>query len=394
VHEEATKLSKRAKRRAAGDSSEADTGAVASSEGALEARERVADEAGEAEGGDAAGADAAGRSAPPDAAAGQAVPNRQARRKAASQARARRKREREAASALGLDAAEIVDDALVRLTDKVTRIARRHSNTIQWVLGVTVLAWLGWQVYSWRQASVNAELSDALHAAISAEHGRTGDPSEQGKPNANGVIDPSPIFENDAARLEAAAKRYAEVVELDPQSPAAGFAQIGRGGVLLEQGKLDEALAAFEAAAQAAGDESPELRGGALEGRGVTLETKGDLPGAAAAFEELAKLPSFENRALYQQARIKQLQGDVEASKSLLQKLFEKLGPPKAASFGGLPERPDFLRQRAVQLANLVDPLEKDVKIPKPPMGASAVQQMLDQLKAQGVVPPPAEPSP
>jgi tetratricopeptide (TPR) repeat protein len=380
VQEEATKLSKRAKRRAAGeDGSESDPAATG---------EPAADEAegDEAEGGDEAAA--------ADAVPGQEAPNRQARRTAAAKARARRKREREAASAIGLDAAEMVDDALVRFTDKLSRVVRRNWNAIQWVLGIGVLSWLGWQVFSWRRASVNAEVSDALYAAINAEHGRTGDPSEQGKPNANGVIDPAPIFENDAARLEVASKRYAEVVSLDSSSPAAGFAQIGRGGVLLEQGKPDDALVAFEAASQIAGDKNPELRGGALEGRGLSLEAKGDLPGAFAAFEELAKIPSFENRALYQQARIKQLQGDVDASKSKLNELFTKLGPPKAASFGGLPERPDFLRQRAVQLASLVDPLEKDVKIPKPPMGADAVQQMLDQLKAQGVATPPAEPSP
>jgi tetratricopeptide (TPR) repeat protein len=379
VQEEATKLSKRAKRRAAGeDGSESDPAAIA---------EPAADEAE----GEAAPADA---SEAADAEPGQDAPNRQARRTAAAKARARRKREREAASAIGLDAAEMVDDALVRFTDKLSRVARRNWNAIQWVLGIGILSWLGWQVYSWRRASVNAEVSDALYAAVNTEHGRTGDPSEQGKPNANGVIDPAPIFENDAARLEAASKRYAEVLALDSSSPAAGFAQIGRGGVLLEQGKPDEALAAFDAALQIAGDENPELRGGALEGRGLSLEAKGDLPGAFAAFEELAKLPSFANRALYQQARIKQLQGDIDASKAKLNELFANLGPPKAGSFGGLPERPDFLRQRATQLASLVDPLEKDVKIPKPPMGADAVQQMLDQLKAQGLATPPAEPSP
>jgi hypothetical protein len=78
----------------------------------------------------------------------------------------------------------------------------------------------------------------------------------------------------------------------------------------------------------------------------------------------------------------------------LLNKLFKNLGAPKAASFGGLPERPDFLRQRATALAGVVDPFEKDVKVPKPPMGADAVQQMLEQLKEQGVVTPPAAPSP
>jgi tetratricopeptide (TPR) repeat protein len=376
VQEEATKLSKRAKRRAAGEGSE----------DAPEAE--AGEEASESPGAE----DSVAPGAPEDPAL---APNRQARRTAAAKARARRKREREAASAIGLDAAEMVDDALVRFTDKVTRLARRHWNTIQWVIGLGVLGWLGYQVYAWRRASANADLSDALYDAVGVEQGRTGDPAEQGKPNANGIIDPSPVFENDAARLAAATKQYAEVAEKNGNRPAAAFARLGQAGALLEQGKPDEARALFDEVAKSdAAEKSPELKGGALQGRALSLEAKGDLPAAAAAFEELGAVPSFENSALYQQARIKHLQGDDNASKALLNKLFKSLGAPKAANFGGLPERPDFLRQRATSLAAAVDPFEKDVKVPKPPMGADAVQQMLEQLKEQGVVTPPAAPSP
>jgi predicted negative regulator of RcsB-dependent stress response len=376
VQEEATKLSKRAQRRAAGEGSESE-----------EAAEGQPVEGSTPEGEEATGATGTEAEEP-------AAPNRQARRTAAAQARARRKREREAASAIGLDAAEMVDDALVRFTDKASRLARRHWNSIQWVLGIGILGWFAYQVYEWRRATTNAELSDDLYEAVTAERGRTGDPAEQNKPNANGVIDPTPIFENDAARLSAAEGRYAEVAARNGDRPAAVFARLGQAGVLLEQGKPDEALAAFDQVkASSASQKLPELRGGAIEGRALSLEAKGDLAGALAAFQELASVPSFENRSLYQQARIQHLKGDDAASKTLLNQLFGKLGAPKAATFGGLPERPDFLRQRATALASTVDPFEKDVKVPKPPMGADAVQQMLEQLKEQGVVTPP-EPSP
>jgi tetratricopeptide (TPR) repeat protein len=382
VQEEATKLSKRAKRRAAGEAEEAPE-AEALREGEEGAEDAEADDP------------SAGDGATADGEAGPGAPNRQARRTAAAKARARRKREREAASAIGLDAAEMVDDALVRFTDRIGRVARRHWNGIQWAIGLGVLGWLGYQVYAWRAATTSAEASDALYAAVTIENGRTGDVSEQGKPNANGIIDPTPIFETDAARLEAAARSYSEAAALHPSSPASGFARIGHAGVLLDQGKAEEARAEYEQVAGSdAAKASPELLGAAIEGRGLSLEAKADLPGAVAAFEQLGSVPSFENRALYQQARIKHLQGEAEASKTLLTKLFSNLGPPKAANVGGLPERPEFLRQRAVQLASVVDPFEKDVKIPKPPMGADAVQQMLEQLKEQGLVTPPAAPAP
>jgi predicted negative regulator of RcsB-dependent stress response len=377
VQEEATKLSKRAQRRAAGEGSDEKSEAESADEGAAPTD---LESAVPAEGGAATKEDPA--------------PNRQARRTAAAQARARRKRERDAATAIGLDAAEMVDDALVRFTDKARRLARRHWNAIQWVLGIGVIAWFGYQIYIWRRATTNADASDALYDAVTLENGRAGDPAEQGKPAANGIIDPTPIFENDAARLAAATARYGEVAEQKADFAAGGFARIGLAGTLLEQGKTEEARAAFEAVAKSsAAEKSPELRGSAIEGRALSLEAKGDLPGAFGAFEELGSVPGFESRALYQQARIKHLQGDDAASKALLNKLFSNLGPPKAASIGGLPERPDFLRQRATALASTVDPFEKDVKIPKPPLGADAVQQMLEQLKEQGVVAPPA-PSP
>ena len=378
VQEEATKLSKRAKRRAAG-------------EGTSEGREVE----GGAEDTSAAAsdeeADAEGDDEPSEADSGApGAANRQARRTAAAKARARRKRERAEASAIGLDAGEMVDDALVRVTDKVGRLARRYWNVIQWVIGIGVLVWFGYEVYSWRRASIQASASDAVTDAITTEQARIGDPSEQGKPNANGIIDPTPVFETEANRQQAALASYKSASTERHATIAAAFAQLGQAGVLLETGQAEDARAAFaQLATSSAAAASPEVRGNAIEGRGLSLEAKADLPGALQAFEELASVPAFENRALYQQARIKQLQGDGGAAKGLLTQLFKNLGPPKAVNLGGLPERPELLRERAVQLASVVDPLEKDVKIPKAPLGADAVQQMLEQLKEQGIVTPP-----
>jgi len=379
VQEEATKLSKRAKRRVAGE--EASVGNE--SDDAAEGSDAVEGEAG------------APDEVPPAVDAPAPAPtNRQARRTAASKARSRRKRERAEASAIGLDAGERVDDALVRMTDKVSRLGRQYWNVIQWVVGLGAIGWLGYQGYTWRRAVVDASVSDVLFTAISDEQGKIGDPEEQGKPNARGVVDPNPIFKTEADRSQAAIADYERAAALRPGSATAAFAHIGQAGVLLGTGKPDEARALYDQVlTSSAVEASPDLRSAALEGRGLSLEAKADLPGALKAFEELGNVPGFENIGMYQQARIKHLQGDAEGAKALLTKLFTALGPPKAASLGGLPDRPDFLRERAVQLAGLVDPLEKDVKIPKAPMGADAVQQMLEQLKESGVVTPPA-PSP
>jgi tetratricopeptide (TPR) repeat protein len=370
VQEEATKASKRAQRRAAGEESPDNPVEDAEQDASPEAGEKP---------------EAAPVAAP--------SPNRQARRQAAAKARADRKRERTEATAVGLDAGEMVDDALVRVTDKLSRFGRRHWNTIQWVIGLGLIGGFGYQVYTWRMRSVNAQTSDALFEAALAERGTIGDPKEQGKPDSNGIIEPTPIFESEAARQAAALAAYQKAAQERPGTPAEGFARLGEGGVQLELGKPDEALAAFDRVlASSVAQAQPEIRAGALEGRGLALESKGDLPGARKAFEELGAIAGHENQAWYQQARLAHAQGDQEAAKALLNKLFKALGAPKAANLGGLPDRPDFLRERATQLAGVIDPLEKDVKVPKPPIGADAVEQMLKQLQEQGVVTPPAAP--
>jgi tetratricopeptide (TPR) repeat protein len=373
AQEEATKVSKRAQRRAADE-----TGSEPP-----EAGEGVAEADGEAEG---------SPSEKPSAAPA-APPNRQARRTAAAKARADRKRERAETAAIGLDAGEMVDDALVRATDKISRLGRRHWNSIQWVIGLGLIGGLGYQVLTWYLRGVDARTTDTLFEAVLAEQGTIGDPKDQGKPDPNGVIEPAPIFETEAARQAAALAAYQKAAEARPGKPVEAFARLGEAGVLLEMGKTDEAIASYErVSGSKAAQAHPELRAGALDGRGLALESKGDLAGARRTFEELGALPGFENQALYQQARIAQAQGDLPAAKAALSKLFKALGSPKAASLGGLPERPDFLRERATQLAGVVDPLEKDVQVPKPPLGNDAVQQMLKQLEEQGVVTPPAAP--
>lgn len=374
AQEEATKVSKRAQRRAADES-----GSERPEEG-----EDVLEAEGEVE-----GSASEKPSAPPAVA-----PNRQARRTAAARARADRKRERTETAAIGLDAGEMVDDALVRATDKISRLGRRHWNTIQWVIGLGLIGGLAFQIFTWYRRGVDARTTDALFEGVLAEQGTIGDPKDQGKPDSNGMIEPAPIFETEAARQAAALAAYQKAAEARPGSAVEGFAHLGEAGVQLELGKTDEAIALYDRiSASKAAQAHPELRAGALNGRALALESKADLAGARRTFEELGALPGFENQALYQQARIAQAQGDLPAAKAALSKLFKALGSPKAVSLGGLPERPEFLRERATQLAGVVDPLEKDVQVPKPPLGNDAVQQMLKQLEEQGVVTPPAAPS-
>src|SRR5690606_30212175 len=130
--------------------------------------------------------------------------NRRARRAALAKARKQRLRERRDAEAVGLDTQEVIDEALVRSTDTVAKWIRRHSTLLQGLFVAGLVSWAGWGAYGLWAAKVRAEASDAVAKAIASESGRIGDPETAGQPDERGVIDPSPVFEDDQARLTAA----------------------------------------------------------------------------------------------------------------------------------------------------------------------------------------------
>lgn len=316
--------------------------------------------------------------------------NRKGRRGAAAKARAQRKRERAEASAIGLDATEIVDDALVRFTDKVGRVIKKQANALQWVVVIGVVGWLSWEVYHWQMGRLEAKSSDFVFEGVQAETGRVGDPEGQGKVDSRGALDPSPIFKTEEDRLNAALKAYDEASEERPNSAPAAFALLGKGGVLLELDKFDEALAAYEqASANPATVKNDLLRASALEGIGLAREGKNDFEGALKAFDEVQQVPGFEQTALYQRARIKDRAGDKAGARELLNKLFEKLGPPPPNLPGAPPSAVNAsLRARAIQLAANLDPLGKEVHLPKAQLDTASIQEMIRQMQQN----PPAAP--
>jgi len=266
--------------------------------------------------------------------------NRRARRAAASQARKQRLRERQEAEAVGLDAQEIIDDALVRSTDSLGKWLRRNSTSLQVAVLVGVAGWAGWGIYSWRAAAARAEASDVLAAAVAAERGKIGDPAEQGKLNEQKIIDPTPIFADVAAKQAATIEGFEKAAKMREGSGTSLFAQLALAGMLLDTGKFDEARAAYEEVKSAKLTASdPELRGRALEGIALVEQAKGDKAAAIKAYQELqnADIPGFVELALYEQARLHRDLKQLDEAKQALTKLKEKIGTPTASPMFGIP---------------------------------------------------------
>ena len=139
---------------------------------------------------------------------------------------------------------------------------------------------------------------------------------------------------DDVPRFKTAAERQAAVLkELDALLAKNGGGSVKdealvlKGSELLEVGRFDDAIAAFDAALAAKLDK--RLRFLAHEGRGYAFEGKGDLDKAAAAFADLEQDAAawngfYKDRATYQKARLSERKGDKAGAVTLYKELLQK----------------------------------------------------------------------
>jgi hypothetical protein len=283
--------------------------------------------------------------------------NRKARRAAAAKRRAQRDvRERPAPS--GLDAGEVVDDALARGTDVTMKWLRRHFNTVQWVLVLGFAGWMAWEIYSWRADKNAAKASDALIKALAAEQEET-------------------------PRLDQAAEAYRQAENARKGSNTALLAKLGLAGVAYDQGKYGDAITLYqEVAASDLTKADPDARGRALEGVALSLEGKGDLDGALKKLGELenADIRGFGDLARYQKARILHRKGDDAQAKDLLVKLLEKFKKDKPATPSSPMAQtpPSYLEAASRELLERIDP-----KALPTPSADEALQKALREFQSK-----------
>lgn len=155
---------------------------------------------------------------------------------------------------------------------------------------------------------------------------------------ANADLDtgtPSPLKDDDAPHFKTAAERQAAVLKQDEDflgkykaTDLKDEALVVKGGQLIDAGRYDEAIAAFDAAIAAKLD--PRLRFLANEGKGYAYEGKGDFDKAAAAFaaldEDAKRFQGFyRDRAVYQKARMTERKGDQAGAVKLYKEVLDKM---------------------------------------------------------------------
>lgn len=245
---------------------------------------------------------------------------------AAEKRREQRQKERQQAAAVGLDAGERVDDALVRATDRMGRFVKRHFNVMQWVFVGAIAVWIGVQVFNYRKLKSEAKVGDNLgkgaHAAL-APIDKDEEAVVPGMP-----ADPRPKYDNDAARLKAAREGYEAAIALKKSEGSVLVAELGLAGLDLDEGKAAEARTRYERVKSAPyAQKDSELRGRALEGIALSYEAANDNEAAIKAYREIENsgIEGFVEMAMLAQARILVEKGDTAAAKEALDKLQKRL---------------------------------------------------------------------
>jgi tetratricopeptide (TPR) repeat protein len=255
----------------------------------------------------------------------------------------------------GLDAGEMVDDALARAMHSSVQWVRTHSNLVQWLLVAIVVGFAGWRLVVWRITRNLEDSSDQLMAAAEAELGSVGELPPILQPQE---IDIRPHFNSDSERLHRAEELYRKAAAGKAGAATTILAKLGLAGVLFDLGRFDEAIAAYrEVKGSALAAHDPEVRPRTTEGIGLCLEAKGDKDGALGAFREIenGEVREYQALGLYQQARLRFAKGEREQAKALLAKLAEKTKKPEDKEKTA-PVRRDFTERAAEELELAMDP--------------------------------------
>lgn len=151
---------------------------------------------------------------------------------------------------------------------------------------------------------------------------------ETGTPDAKVAKDEIPRFKTAAERQTAVLKEIDDFLAKHAGSRLKDEALVMKGSQLLDAGRFDDAIAAFDGALAAKLDE--RLRFLAHEGKGYAYEAKGDLDKAAAAFGELERDAAdfkgfYKDRATYQKARVSERKGDKAGAVKLYREVLDKV---------------------------------------------------------------------
>jgi predicted negative regulator of RcsB-dependent stress response len=281
--------------------------------------------------------------------------NRRLREEGAESRRERRARDR-AAPARGLDAGEMVDDALARSTQATVGFLKRYFGVIQWVVVLGIAGGVAWQIYTYRHDRQTAQASDGLMKGVRASLGLVGVDRSSEPKELKELVNPLPEYASEAERAKAATTAYKEFLEkAEATSNRALLAKLGLAGIAYDTGKYDDAKKLYEEVkGSKLASEDSDVKARATEGVGLALEAKGERDAALKVFRALenSDVPGFGMLGLYHQARIWFAQGERDKAKDAIVRVRAKLAKVPEE------EKEQYLDYATGQLLRVLDPAE------------------------------------
>ncbi len=193
------------------------------------------------------------------------------------------------------------------------------------VTAVTALAivFIVWGLSSWvEHRAENAAEQFGRAVKIYDADLLTGDAAPEKTDEEN----PIPRFKTEKERADAALAALDELDKKWGSTDVSKNALLFRAGIQYDQGKYDDAAKNYKDAAERAAKD-PSLRALAREGQGLCDEARGKLDEALAAYQALEPKTGdfFRDRALYDQARIYLKKGDKKRAGDLFKEALAKV---------------------------------------------------------------------
>ena len=278
----------------------------------------------------------------------------------------------------GLDA-ERIEEKAEQKAEAAVGLLVEHGKTLGVaVAGVLAVVggYFGWQEFAQRQKSGElTALSESLQIAAAPLRAE-----DQGAAEAEGLS-----FATRSERAQEALDLYRSFLKEHGPSRGSVWATLGQASSLLDLGKLSEARASFEKAAEST---EPEAQLRALEGIGFSLEAEKKWAAAEKAFSRLKGLdssaPGARDIADYHVARMKAARGEEQGALKILVALLERLGKPDADV-----RRLEYLKTQAELQVLALDPkalpdsATRGGPGPGSQLSQEQIQRLLEQLQQQ-----------
>ena len=180
------------------------------------------------------------------------------------------------------------------------------------VIGVIVLAGLGFGVYTVVNTSRNQDASVDLAKALEAYEA----------PITEEAPKDGPSFKDSAERARASRDLFQKTASAHKGTGPATIAHLYIGHASMKLGEYDVAVGAYQSFLDGTSKNDP-LRFAGLSGVASALDAKGDRKGAIAKLEELVGLPDKidEDAALLELGRLHQAEGNLDAARAALERI-------------------------------------------------------------------------